>query len=66
MENDQLLQEFELEEKKTEEEEWEEEAELLDKLHKDILSVDKEDVTELDIELLSRRTKSLEIKYNNK
>merc|ERR1711974_67735 len=58
VENDQLLQEFEREEEnKTEEEEWEEEAKLLDKLHKDILSIDeKDDVTKLDIEILSRRS----------
>lgn len=66
VENDQLLQEFEREENKTEEEEWEEESKVLDKLHEDILSIDEKDATELDIELLSRRTARLEMKYNNK
>lgn len=66
VDNDQLLGEFELEETKTEEEEWEEEAELLDRLHKDILSIDEKEASELDIELLSRRIERLEIKYIEK
>ena len=64
--NDQLLQEFKRGETKTEEEEWEEEAELLDRLHKDILNIDVKEVTEMDIELLSSRTERLEIKYKDK
>ena len=57
------------EETKTEEEEWEEEAVLLDRLHQDILKMDEMDeknLRDLDIRLLSLRSKSLEIKYNNK
>ena len=64
--NDQLLQEFERGETKTEEEEWEEEAELLDRLHKDILSVDEKEVTDLEIELLSSRTERMKIIYKDK
>ena len=64
-ENDQL-QDFLVEETKTEEEEWDEEDELLDRLHQDILSTEEKDLTELDIEVLSRRTESLEIKFNDK
>ena len=64
--NDQLLQEFERGETKTEEEEWEEEAELLDRLHKDILSVDEKEVTDLEIELLSSRTERMQIIYKDK
>ena len=64
-ENDQL-QEFLVEETKTEEEEWDEEAELLDRLHQDILGTEEKAHTELDIEVLSRRTESLDIKFNDK
>ena len=63
-EDEHLLPLFE--EAKTEEEDWEEEAVLLDKLHQDILKMDGMDVKELDIELLSRRSRNLEIKYSNK
>ena len=55
-----------IEETKTEEEEWEEEALLLDRLHADILKMDEKEVTKLDIEILSRRSENLRIKYAEK
>ena len=48
---------------------WEEEARLLDRLHEDILKMDekdKKDVTELEIEMLSKRCEKLRIKYDGK
>ena len=55
-----------IEETKTEEEEWEEEALLLDRLHADILKMDEKEGTKLDIEILSRRSENLRIKYAEK
>ena len=48
---------------------WEEEARLLDRLHKDILKMDEKDekeVTDMEIEMLSKMSEMLRIKYDGK
>ena len=45
---------------------WEEEARLLDRLHKDILKMDEKEVTDMEIEMLSKRSEMLRIKYDGK